>query len=276
MINWDKLASPQDDFYDTFVILDFATQSDSLSLYPPYRRQAPQKNELTIFDGQIAVRHIFPFFPFGEEYLNAPADWENTLCAEAYVRSWPNIFIQFQILMDTFNPIRNSLWSREKRLPSMVSDAFLFGSMIATTYDPLILAECFVYELARNKLISLGIGVYKTKALLLNKDDYLTTSLYKKPRLVSAVFHSLYSTTHSAQLDICILESSKTSRLSQFDRVRDSLNNNLNKIEEEFNLIKTLIHLDSDGEKFFLGFSQWYEQVVKVGRNIEKKLNEKH
>src|SRR5204862_3327959 len=105
---------------------------------------------------EVAIRHVYrsslpEAHAISAHYLDAPADHPHIGIAVEYVRRWPAAFAQCQRLLEAIHPMiddRIPLESPEiYRGSSCHSFERLFGTLWATIFCPLGLAEAIVHEL---------------------------------------------------------------------------------------------------------------------------------
>lgn len=270
IIEWVRVARPQDDQYDTSVTLDLATGALAPQSTPHQRRAVGHSP--TIFDGTVAVRYIASRCPGYPHYTHAPLSHSNINLAVDLVRRWPSVFRQFQLLMDSFHPmfdarIPPSKWGLAKGSSSH-SDENKFGTLYATIYDPVALAEAFVHEMAHNKLRGLGIYMESAQRLILNAPDELLESPIRKDclRPMTAVFHAQYSFMYVTNLDLRIVEAEPNPENRML--YLSYLSYNLPRMEFGHEQVKDRIRVDEDGKAFLNGFLDWSEDVFEQGNRL--------
>lgn len=270
MIDWVRIAEPQNDHYDTDVILDIVHNS-------PPRALTPYPNELhggerRIFDDSVTVGYMAETPEHPNYYdLNGPIG--DTLIDEAveFVRRWEPAFDQFRRIMARFHPLaaRTDLG----RLGSMShSSEQLFGTMFATVSSSHALAQAFVHEMGHNKLRALGIFFESAEGLILNAPDEMFASPIRKdkPRPMMAVLHAQYSFMHVTALDIANLEAEIASG-EHPDRMKNwvsLLARNTPRMEEGYPEIQRNIRLDENGREFIDGFFAWSDRVLARGNEL--------
>lgn len=262
MIDWEKLARPLPNLYDTAVILAFASADQSPRRGERYVRRVPAMGERTIFNGEIAVRHLSPIFnvgamPFAE---NGPLNAPEIDIAESLTRNWPEVYEQFAILMDTLNPVVSR---NPGEFSASHSEEHLFGTMYATVHDPLALAQCCVHEMAHHKLRALGVGINQASTILLNSPEelYVSPIIKHRKRPMSAVLHATYAFLHVLELDIAVAtkEPRATFRASAIGRIqRDA-----KRVEEGVQVIRQHGTFDGNGTAFLSGLLQWAEDTLR-------------
>jgi hypothetical protein len=267
MVNWARLAEPQEDQYDSQVVLDFAKSRQA------YKRRSIRRAP-TIFDGAVAVRHIYKSGILDSSCRDAPVTHPNIRKAADYVRKWGVAFAQFATLMDTFHPVISDTWDFDFERDHYVggsscgAEPSLFGTMFATVNCPVGLAEAFVHEMAHHKLHALGISLEETTGVIINSADELYVSPIIKDRLrpMSAVFHAEYSYTYVTSLDIVLVrEETDPLKLSAF---HDQLALNLSRIKEGIEVIKRYIKVDREGANFVDGFVKWNARVIQTAEDL--------
>lgn len=269
VIDWARIAEPQRDQYDSRVVLEFAQTRTSPRRRTFYTRR-PAGDAPTIFDGAVAVRHIYAD-PAGPEYSDAPLDHPNIALAVDYLRYWPDVFRQFPLLIDTFHPITDKQVNSDDdfEMLHMIHGSTsgcsesMFGTVFATVYCPIGLAEAWVHEMGHQKLRALGISFEETTGLITNSPSELYVSPLRRDRLrpMSAVFHAEYSYTYVTNLDV-LLTRAATHPLKRA-ALLDQLAMNVARIKEGIEVIKQHIKVDRDGERFVAGFIDWNDRVIR-------------
>ncbi len=271
MIEWERMAVPQADQYDTKTILRLAeTQTSPLRSELYVRR--PVGNAPTVFDGQVAVGYVDQDVMGPPNFVNAPPDHPNIPKAADYVKCWPEIYEQFKRLIDTVHPfIDTTMDPRHQDVSvgsSSNSNEHLFGTLCATVNDPIGLAQAMVHEMAHQKLRAMGISVETAARLIVNPLDDLYESPIRKDRSrpITAVFHAQYSFMHVTQLDIKMLEHIDDE--STRDAVLCLLARNVIRMEAGHEVVANNIQTDVDGKKFIGAFLEWSENVLREGNSI--------
>lgn len=255
-IDWNRIAEPQADQYDTEVTLRLA------------RRAAYQAYDVsglpTCGDGAIALYHDGTEMAGAEP---APADHPNIAIALELIRLWPDVFVQCQKLLDYISPFSDPAVSADHVVGSSCGPAGNgFGSIAATVDHHVGFAEAIVHEMGHHKLRALGIGVDKAEHLITNAPDRLYRSpiRYDCQRPMSAVIHAQYSYTYVVALDLAILAAVlKPER----DRcvAEHSIAVILPKLEFGRDVIEKHVEVDTNGSDFMTGFFGWIDAVVERG-----------
>ncbi len=274
MIEWERMAVPQTDQYDTETILRLAqTQSSPLRSELYVRR--PVGDAAAVFDGQVAVRYINQDVMGLPNFVNASQDHPNIPKAATYVQCWPEVYEQFKKLIDTVHPfIDTTMDPRHQDVSvgsSSNSNEHLFGTLCATVNDPIGLAQAMVHEMAHQKLRAMGISVETATRLIVNPPDDLYESPIRKDRSrpMTAVFHAQYSFMHVTQLDIKMLEHIDDEATR--DAVLCLLARNVIRMEAGHKDVAGNIQTDADGKKFIGAFLEWSEKVLLEGNAIMDK-----
>jgi HEXXH motif-containing protein len=201
-IDWSRTAEPQADQYDSGIILTLASSTTSPNRPLPYRR-TPVGDATAAFDGQVAIRHVYRSLPefkgVSATHPDAPTDHPNIGLAAEYIRSWPIVFTQCQRLLEAIHPVLDPRFPLESaeihRGSSSNSYERLFGTVWATIYCPIGLAEAVVHEMAHQKLRALGLSLESATTIVGNDPSELFVSPVVKHRRrpMSAVLHAQYS-----------------------------------------------------------------------------------
>jgi prolyl 4-hydroxylase len=268
-IDWSRLAEPQADQYDTGVVLQLASTTTSAARRQPYRR-TPVGTSPSIFDGQVAVRHVYRALPefshLAATYPDAPADHPNLAIAAEYVRRWPLAFMQCQRLLEAIHPALDPRMPPEStefyRGSSCHSYECLFGTMWSTIFCPLGLAEAIVHEMAHQKLRVLGVSFESATSVVGNEQSRLYESPVIKDRLrpMTAVLHAEYSYVYVTALDIHMLEAEPDTRKQQV--LRDVLRRNLARIVEGYETLQRHFTPGVHGQEFIEGLFRWIDNTI--------------
>jgi SAM-dependent methyltransferase len=278
VIDWSRLAEPQADHYDTDVIYRLASSTTSALRPKPYRRMAVGQSPST-FDGEVAIRHVYRGLPefeaFSEPYPDAPADHPTIAAAAEYVRRWPVAFAQCQRLLEAIHP------AVDERMPLESTDVYrgsschsleqLFGTMWATIYCPIGLAEAIVHEMAHQKLRVLGVSFESATTVVGNDPTagYVSAIIKDRRRPMTAVLHAQYSYVHVTALDIHILRAEHDP--TRADVLSGVLQRNLSRIEEGYGTIRAHFEPGEHGTEFMAGLSRWTETVIASARGLLSK-----
>jgi aspartyl/asparaginyl beta-hydroxylase (cupin superfamily) len=252
VIDWSRLAEPQADEYDTEAILQFASRAG-------YRRTSAGSSP-SVFDGQVAVRYVYHALPeFGQlskQFPDAPEDHRNIALAAEYIRRWPAAFRQCQRLLEAIHPALHPQISLESgdiyRGSVCHSDGRLFGTLWATIFCPLGLAEAIVQEMAHQKLRALGVTF-----------EYAASGSEVD---VAGILRTGYACVHATTLDTCILQ--KESDPTRRKALEDVLERNLARLEEGPRIVRHLVKSGGPEQGFIEGFFAWIEKSIEAGRAI--------
>jgi len=273
-IEWDRCAEPQDDEHDTDVIWNLVTTTVTPIRRQIHRRRLPEGSP-TIFDGAVAVRYFNQFVPGYPRNDHGRLDHPNIWAAADYVRRWPQAYLQFRRLMDSFHPMidRNVPESEYNiRLGSNShSDEPMFGAMYASYFDPLGTAEAMVHEMAHNKLRGLGVYVEWAQRIITNPPDELFESPIRKDvlRPMTAVLHAQYSFIHVTQLDLKMIAAETDETM--IPKMLFLLAANVPRMEEGFDEMRRNAKLDATGELFMDAFNRWSDKVIEEGNRLLEK-----
>ncbi|MBM3464698.1 MAG: HEXXH motif domain-containing protein, partial [Armatimonadetes bacterium] len=199
----------------------------------------------------------------------------NIWAAADYVRRWPQAYLQFRRLMDSFHPMidRNVPESEYNiRLGSNShSDEPMFGAMYASYFDPLGTAEAMVHEMAHNKLRGLGVYVEWAQRIITNPPDELFESPIRKDvlRPMTAVLHAQYSFIHVTQLDLKMIAAETDETM--IPKMLFLLAANVPRMEEGFDEMRRNAKLDATGELFMDAFNRWSDKVIEEGNRLLEK-----
>lgn len=271
MIDWSRAAAPQDDLYDALLACHLASTTTNAHRPEPFVHRVAG-NAPHIFDGAVAVRYVQATAPGAPVFSNGPLEHANIHAAVDYVRRWPVAFEQMRMLIDTFHPLaRPDVAESEYREGygsySGSTDDRL-GTLFATVFDPIGLAQAFVHEMGHNKLRALGVNLESADRLILNPPDELYVSPVIKDRLrpMTAVLHAEYSFAYITALDIVLIETEPEGERRQL--LFRLLARNLARIDEGIEEIRRHIRVDPQGEAFVAGLYAWIEELIGRGRHL--------
>jgi prolyl 4-hydroxylase len=274
-IDWSRLAEPQASQYDTDVVLRLASATTSPNRPQPYRR-TPVGESPSAFDGEVAIRTVCRSLPefesFSAGYLDAPADHSNIGLAAEYIRSWPEAFRQCQRLVEAIHP------AMDPRIPLESTEIYrgstchsfesLFGTLWATIYCPIGLAEAIVHEMAHQKLRVLGVSFESATAIVGNdpSEVYVSPIVKERRRPMTAVLHAQYSYVYVTTLDLYMFRAEcDPARREVLGRV---LGRNLARIEEGHETLRRCFIPGKHGQEFMEGFSAWTEKTMALAKSL--------
>lgn len=268
MIDWCRVARPQEDQYDTQVALRLIETNKlaSFRVFRPPTKPAAR----TIFDGRVRIEHVHSDVPY-DDFRNGPLDVPAFDQAESRLRLWPCVHRQFPELIACVHPMQPPPHVEYPDwFSSSGSHESEFGVIYATVDHSVTLAEAMVHEMAHNKLFALGIGVEQAARLITNRPDELYVSPVIKDRLrpLTAVFHAEYTFTHIVYLDLLMLAATSDER--EREALPCLLEHSLTAIEEGFDVVRANVKTDTEGRRFVDGFLRWAEAVIdEAGRAVQ-------
>lgn len=220
----------------------------------------------------MVCRSLPEFESFSANYLDAPADHPNIGLAAEYVRRWPAAFAQCQRLVEAIHPAidpRIPLESTEiYRGSSCHSFERLFGTLWATIYCPIGLAEAIFHEMAHQKLRVLGVSFESATALVGNDPSelYVSPIIKDRRRPITAVLHAQYSYVYVTTLDIHMFRAERDpAKHEVFGRV---LERNLARIEEGYQTLRRHFEPGEHGREFMEGFYAWTEKTMGLAKDL--------
>jgi HEXXH motif-containing protein len=256
-VNWARASVPQDDGYDTEVVLAHARREQG------WRR--PEAIEAPSFcDGRVGLR----LWSFGEvpnpSLTPGPVEHPNLVTAEDHVRTlWPAAYEQFtRIVSDvypmTLHPVPGNGGASVGSCSGQTSHRAF--SMYVTYFDPFGTAESMVHEMAHIKLRCLGIQVESRSRFILNSPaERFVSPLRSYTRPMTALLHAFYSWLHLTELGLRLMPRDPV-------RARARLDRNCRWIEQMLQEIRTHVRLDEAGAAFVLPLYAWAEQLLARGR----------
>jgi hypothetical protein len=273
-LDWSRLAEPQKDGYDSATILRMASETVTPNRPTVYRR-APVDGHPTVFDGRVAVRHVYEDAPdagYRGRYASALCDHPNIVKAVEYVRLWPEVFLQCQTLLDAIHPTIDTAipFSAPElyRGSSSHSVERLFGTLWSTIHCPVGTALSIVHEMAHQKLRALGVSFESALTIVANPSDARYVSPIVKDRLrpMSAVLHAEYSFVHVTALNARIA-------MAEVDPDRKTvlltvLGRHIERIQEGYDTLQEHFVFGLHGRSFMDGLFAWIERTIREGRTV--------
>jgi hypothetical protein len=252
MIDWARVARPQDDGYDNKIAL----------MKSPLVRL--ELGEPTICNGRIAVRPISR--SLGWSLIPAESDHPNIQPAIDLLALWPAALESFCQLIYLFYPlnhpdIEDNPLGRGSTCGSTDTE---LGEMYATVYSVEGLAEAFAHELGHTKLRYLGVRFEEADRLIANSPDELFVSPIRKDKLrpMSAVMHAQYSYTYITALDLKMFAANPNEGDLQAIKL------NYGRLLEGEREIKAHLKTDAEGEQFFTGYFAWLDEILNECKAI--------
>ena len=264
-IDFARLAFPQDDCYDTSVLLRLLSKGAEDLIKEPCQRW-PTVAKVTICDSMVAVRQA-PAVGFSNSYfIPAEPSHGNLPLAVSYLVRWPEAYIQFKKLINTVYPY-SDLRQANSMAGAFGSSSHSYenelGAMHVTIDDPIGTAQAFVHEMAHLKLRAMGIMIDRSDRFIVNSPRELFSSPIRKDRLrpMTAVFHAQYSFMHVTALDLKMLKhglegEDKTHILMLLAR-------NVIRMQSGYELIDKQIKTDNEGRLFVSTFMEWSAEIIE-------------
>jgi prolyl 4-hydroxylase len=272
-IDWRRMAEPQSDGYDTEMVLKIASSTTSDSRGQTYVR-TPVGHSPAIFDGHVAIRPVYHTLPefqsLSATYPDAPLDHPNINAAEQYIRNWPAAFAQCQRLLEAIHPAIDPhmpLDSAEVYRGSLChSYECLFGTLWATIFCSIGLAEAIVHEMAHQKLRVLGVSFESASALVGNDptDLYVSPIIKERLRPMTAVLHAQYSYVYVTALDVRIFDAERDPYRREV--LRSVLSRNLARIQEGYDTLRQHFKPGLHGLAFIEGLYHWTLTIIEEAK----------
>jgi len=267
-IAWERLAWPQDDGYDSEVILRLAE-----ARFPgrePARAQALAATDVRVCGGRVAVRHVGEPCPRAPDHEHGPLADPGLAQALALLERWPAAARQLPRIVHTISPMipvahELARWP-ELRGSASTSQSSQFGVLWVTTYDPAATAQALVHEMAHNKLFALGLDLESSGRLVTNPLEQLFVSPIRtdRKRPMSAVLHAQYSFMHVTALDLAMLAGETDPAMRAY--LAGLLRRNVERMEAGRREIAEHVRTDAEGAIFVAAFLEWTAQVLADGR----------
>lgn len=264
MIDWTRMAKPQDDGYDSDVIV---------ALLAPRFGWAPS-NGGSFVGGRVRVV-ADPFNNRSEFMLNVFADVTpaEIVAVDRMLAAWPAGYGWLGTFLDEFWPkrmVRNGGLSFEGRgscsghqaLNSWNED-FHRMAVYVTVNDPQGCAEGIYHEAGHLRLEVFGLNIDDHDGFLItNAPEELYDSPVRKDckRPMCAVIHGLYAWMMLTESDLWCIQSG----------VGDSvpLKVNLPKIEEGILEVERYVRTTAAGDAFMAGLLDWAKDIVARGHVV--------
>jgi hypothetical protein len=273
-IDWSKLAEPREDQYDTEVTLWLAASTTSAARPHPYVR-TPVGDSPAVFDGHVAIRYVYrgvsEFWPMQAKYPDAPLDHPNISLAAEYVRRWPVAFAQCQRLLEAIHPGTDPMRPKSAAMfRGSLGHSYqrFFGTLWATVFCPIGMAQAIVHEMAHQKLRALGVAFESATAIVGNNpsDLYVSPIIKNRLRPMTAVLHAEYSFVHVTALDIQMLRAERDPdrRLA----LAEVLRKNLSRIEEGYDTLRKQFVPGEHGREFMEGFLDWTDNTISQAKRL--------
>ncbi len=260
-MDWSRLDHPQDDGYDSRMILSLT----------PRRSCESSSGQHLLFDGRVVVRAVDGALR-GERYRPAEPSHPNIKAVETLIKAWPTMFEQCATLLVEVRPFVDTSIpaSRWRHILGSSSDStnMPFGVIAATVDNVYGFAQAVVHELAHHKLRALGVHIMSADRLIKNdpSERYPSPIVRDRLRPMTAVVHAQYSFMHVVALDIALFERAATE-----DERRASLAllaRNTPRMEFGHDVLAAGLRTDRDGERFFEAFSRWSVRTLETANTI--------
>ncbi len=265
-ISWDRLAEPQEDQYDSLVVLELARRRG-------YVRSEPGGGA-TFFDGKIALRNDGP--PPGPDCVATGADHPNIAATGELVRSWPAVFTQLQLLIESVSVFLHtgSPYLDDGVGSSSGSAGSEFGMVSSTVNSAVGFAGSLVHEMAHHKLRALGVQFESAERLIRNPPEqkFRSPVRYDCLRPMAAVLQGQYAFTYSAAMCLAILRPRKNPARDR--RIaEEALAVKLPKLVFGLEVLKRHAKVDAEGGTFLEGLFAWTYRLLDEGLALLKEMN---
>jgi hypothetical protein len=264
-ISWDRLAEPQEDQYDSLVVLEFARKRG-------YLRSEPG-NHPTLFDGEIAIRNDRP--DLGPDCVLTSADHPNIAAACDLVRSWPAVFTQLQLLIESVNVFLHtgSPYDDDGVGSNSSSGGSEFGIVSSTVNSAVGFAGSLVHEMAHHKLRALGVQFETAERLIRNPPEqkFRSPVRYDCLRPMAAVLQGQYAFTYSAAMCLAIIRP-RTNPGRDRRIAEDALAVKLPKLVFGLEVLKRHADVDAEGAGFLEGLFSWSYRLCDEGFSLLKEM----
>ena len=264
-VSWDRLAEPQEDQYDSQVVLEFARRRG-------YVRSEPGVHP-TFFDGKIAIRNDCPHL--GPDCVLTGADHPNISRACDLVRSWPAVFTQLQLLIESVNVFLHtgSPYNDDGIGSSSGSGGSEFGMVSSTVNSAVGFAGSLVHEMAHHKLRALGVQFETADRLIRNPPEqkFRSPVRYDCLRPMAAVLQGQYAFTYSAALCLAIVRP-RTNPGRDRRIAEEALAVKLPKLVFGLEVLNRRAEVDAEGAAFLEGLFSWSYRLFDDGFSVLKEM----
>ena len=266
MIDWQLMARPQADGYDTEQLIPLA-----LERYGWAKTFPVPLDPATWANGTVAI--IRPAGPQGENAVPAPLDHPNLeLAAEMLLKVWPEMYGQCQDLLES---ITVYIDKTTREFPNQtgcscgpIGDRVSF--QLSTTINGAIgMLEGIVHEMGHSKLKPMGMSMYHWDRLLANElptaeaiESGVGENLYPSPirkdklRPLGACFSAHYSYLHVAELLERIIRSGVEEQLADWLAVM------CGRIRVGEQLVADHVQPTEEGVPFFAACTEWADELL--------------
>lgn len=267
-IDWERMAEPQADQYDTRVTLALATTSGSPLRPEPYVRRSPAGLP-TIAGTDVAIRYLDQPELAPPRFELAPANHANLPRALAFLRRWPAAYQQFLALVDSAHPCVDPQIPPHLRAVTSGSCSHSheqwFGTLCVTVDDAIGCAQAFVHEMAHQKLRALGVSIESAWRLIVNDpaERYPSPIRIGVARPMTAILHAQYSFIYIVELDLRMLaaEDDPATR----DRILQLLLRNVVRMDAGYETLARNVRTDAAGARFVGAFLAWARRALELG-----------
>lgn len=280
MIDWKRIAKPQPDGYDSYVIAQLLNQKYG------WVKRVPLSGEYTICDGKVAVvsDRIYTdaeTLPTSRMMCGMPK-WNDEYAAkiDPFLRTWTDGHQMLGLFLDEFWPkwstfmTEHSFGCTSGHYEIVTSQDARQGARHAGVINAVYVtmnslsgcAEGIYHEVAHARLEALGMNIETHDgALILNTPDELYESPVRrdKKRPMSAVIQAIYSWIVFGENDIrCAAIPGNASTSAEY------LINNLPKIEDGLREIRNHVRCTPEGTAFMDGYFEWGDTIVTRAREV--------
>lgn len=257
-IQWQRLAEPQLDQYDSAIALQLARERG-------YVRRSLGGLPL-LFDGAVEVRN---------DCASLAADCKLTSHEHPSVnqgvelmRLWPEVFEQVRVLIEGVNLFihEKSPWV-DPGIGSFSGPSDSEFGLIATTVNSAVgFAGSIAHEMAHHKLRAFGVQFETAERLIFNspQEKFRSPVRFDCLRPMSAVLQGQYAFTYSAAMCLAIVRGTSDSELARVVAER-SLAVKLPKLVFGYEVIRRHAKTDQEGAEFLSGLFDWCFKLFDEG-----------
>lgn len=263
-INWERVAEPQADGYDTEIVKRLGKERYG------WAKRWPASGTRTWLEGAVELT-VPPWEAEAIEVLEHP----NLEVAERILReACPTLWSQFRELIQALHLVlADDMGTGELETGCKcgpMGDRVSFEFQITVNFGVGIL-EAVVHELAHNKMKTHGISLYHWERLLANpiptdeaiesgEGEYLYESVIRKDKLrpLGACVSAHYSYLHVSELLLQLLEAGVIGG----DSIRQWLEVQRRRVTEGRRQISEVVTPDRDGVPYFDSMQAWADRLI--------------
>lgn len=266
MIDWKRMASPQQDGYDSRMILYMAANTS------PCKGNEVAGEYGLCFGGKVKVTYFCNKVMAPPRYTDAPLDHPNLAQAQSLLKCWPEMYSQLEMLLKLIHPFWDTTITEDFKDifigSSSYSASLPFGHICATVDNAVGLAQALVHETAHHKLRAMGILEKEAERLLVNPagEGYYSPMDKKKRCSMTVLFHDFYTFAHLVAFNLNLLKHDEDGE--RRDLILQVLAKNLTRVEFGYRQVLDNIKTDREGEEFCRSVLEWVKGLMDEGIDL--------